>query len=504
MKKTSLTPFAKILIALLFVGGIFFGGKLLMNSGIITAGSSVDIPEGVPKSVKAYNVCVVTWGGYAGGQYFNEGFKANEQSRFYKEYGFLVNFTVIDDFAPSRDAFKSGDCDLLWVTVDAFPTEVESLEKVDPVFLFQTDWSRGGDAIVVREGINSVNDLIGKKVTVALGTPSHTFLIWLLKAAGIDQSKVEIVEVPSAIDAATTFKAGAVDAAVVWSPDDQDLVEKVAGSKVLKSTREASHIIADGFLVRRENLEKNRKDLLNLVRGWLTGSAEINNSAAAKQKAAQILEKGLNQPLDFCLNAINNVRLATYGDNLDFFALSDYKGTTGEDLYTQMSFDYAQIGLAPNRVKVWRTVVDFSFIKEVNLTGGIHSSERQKVFDPSGGSSASAFATKRVTVNFDTGSSVLTSEAKATISREFGPIAKAFANSRVRVEGNTDNTGDRSANIRLSEKRAKTVANFLASRYGFPATKFVIVGNGPDKPIEDNATSEGRSANRRTDFELIN
>lgn len=41
------------------------------------------------------------------------------------------------------------------------------------------------------------------------------------------------------------FKAGSVDAAVVWSPDDDDCVSKIAGAKKLKSTREATHIIAD-------------------------------------------------------------------------------------------------------------------------------------------------------------------------------------------------------------------------------------------------------------------
>ncbi|NJO87743.1 MAG: hypothetical protein HC831_01375 [Chloroflexia bacterium] len=70
---------------------------------------------------------VVTWGGYAGGQYFNEGFKANKNSRFYKDYGFTVEFKVMDEFNPSRAAWKADEVDLLWATIDAFTTEAGGL-----------------------------------------------------------------------------------------------------------------------------------------------------------------------------------------------------------------------------------------------------------------------------------------------------------------------------------------------------------------------------------------
>ena len=109
------------------------------------------------------NIGVVTWGGYAGGQYFNEGFDASTESRFYKDYGLLVNFSVLDDFDASREAFKADEVNLLWATIDAFPTEVEGLKDYEPQVIFQADWSRGGDAIVVRRGINNVGDLKGKK-----------------------------------------------------------------------------------------------------------------------------------------------------------------------------------------------------------------------------------------------------------------------------------------------------------------------------------------------------
>ena len=117
-----------------------------------------------------------------------------------------------------------------------------------------------------------------------MATPSHTFLLWLLKAGDMTLDDVKIVEAPSAIDAAAYFKAGKVDAAVVWSPDDADCVANVKGAKVLKSTREASHIIADVFYVKQSFLDKYETELKNLVEGWLIGAAEINSSEEAKLK----------------------------------------------------------------------------------------------------------------------------------------------------------------------------------------------------------------------------
>ena len=66
-----------------------------------------------------------------------------------------------------------------------------------------------------------------------------------------------------------------------------------------------------------------------------------------------------------------------------------------------------------------------------------------------------------------------------------------------------DNVGNLASNKALSLKRAQSVANYLIKEHNMPANRFVIVGNGPDKPIADNNTADGKSKNRRTDFELL-
>ena len=108
-----------------------------------------------------------------------------------------------------------------------------------------------------------------------------------------------------------------------------------------------------------------------------------------------------------------------------------------------------------------------------------------------------------MSISFRTGEHTLDENAKYIIDKEFVEIAKAFANARVRIEGNTDNVGSRSSNVALSERRARSVANYLIKEHGMSPNRLIIVGNGPDKPLASNNTDEGRAQNRRTDFQLV-
>lgn len=507
--KNRLTPFSKLLITVIVVGGLGFLIYSLANNKDFT---EKILPKGKNATSGDYDrdelirVGVVTWGGYAGGEYFNEGFKPSKESRYSKEYDINVEFVLNDDFNSSREAWKAGEIDVLWTTIDAFPTEVDGFRELDPQVIFQADWSRGGDAIVARRGIENVADLKGKKVAVAPMTPSNTFLIWLLDAGGIAKEDITIVEAPNAIDAAAYFKAGRVDAAVVWSPDDEDCVNSVKGSKILRNTKSASNIIADVFFVKKKYLESHRDDLKKLVEGWMRGASEINESEANKRKAAKILADGLSQPEDFCYNAINNTRLCTYGDNVNFFNINGtYNGVKGEDIYNQMSKAYNSWGYAPNNVPAFRLISDASLVKDISLSGREHDAEGQAEFSPVTKKleSTPAFSSKGITITFPTGSYTLDENAKYIIDMEFTEIAKAFGNARVRIEGNTDNVGSEASNKLLSERRAQAVADYLASEHNLPRNKFVIVGNGSKKPVASNATSKGKSKNRRTDFQLL-
>ena len=67
------------------------------------------------------------------------------------------------------------------------------------------------------------------------------------------------------------------------------------------------------------------------------------------------------------------------------------------------------------------------------------------------------------------------------------------------VEGYTDSKGSQSKNMELSQRRAESVRGYLVSR-GFPSEKIQARGMGPDRPIADNTSAEGRANNRRVEI----
>ena len=73
---------------------------------------------------------------------------------------------------------------------------------------------------------------------------------------------------------------------------------------------------------------------------------------------------------------------------------------------------------------------------------------------------------------------------------------------RLEIGGHTDSRGGRDYNIQLSQDRAEAVRRYLIDK-GVEPGRLTAKGYGPDKPIDTNATAEGRQKNRRTEFQSV-
>ena len=83
-----------------------------------------------------------------------------------------------------------------------------------------------------------------------------------------------------------------------------------------------------------------------------------------------------------------------------------------------------------------------------------------------------------------------------------GIVLAKYADTTVRVSGHTDNTGNRQYNLTLSERRADSVANYLATQ-SVVRNRMYVEGLAFDRPIADNATSQGRAQNRRVELYIL-
>jgi OOP family OmpA-OmpF porin len=105
-------------------------------------------------------------------------------------------------------------------------------------------------------------------------------------------------------------------------------------------------------------------------------------------------------------------------------------------------------------------------------------------------------------VHFGFNKDNLTKQAKEALDQ----LATDVPNTKgyiVTVEGGTDSVGPSDYNYDLSQRRADSVIQYLASQHNIPAYKIYLIGMGKDKPVESNKTSEGRAKNRRVDVRLM-
>lgn len=79
---------------------------------------------------------------------------------------------------------------------------------------------------------------------------------------------------------------------------------------------------------------------------------------------------------------------------------------------------------------------------------------------------------------------------------------KEYPNVIVEIGGHTDNQGSKATNQRLSENRAKSVADFILGA-GIDPARITSKGYNFEKPKESNKTAKGREANRRVEFTIV-
>jgi len=107
-----------------------------------------------------------------------------------------------------------------------------------------------------------------------------------------------------------------------------------------------------------------------------------------------------------------------------------------------------------------------------------------------------------VGVNFEFNRATLKSESYPIL---FHAVQVLLMNPdmRVEIQGYTDNIGSEEYNMKLGEKRAQTVKDYLVSR-GVSADRLTTRSFGESQPIADNKTAAGRAVNRRVEFKVLN
>ncbi|MCD2516326.1 OmpA family protein [Massilia sp. G4R7] len=104
-------------------------------------------------------------------------------------------------------------------------------------------------------------------------------------------------------------------------------------------------------------------------------------------------------------------------------------------------------------------------------------------------------------IEFESGKATLT-EAGMKVLDEMSAAMQKIRGVKVEVIGHTDNAGSRAGNLSLSQARAEAVKSYVVAK-GIAAESVAVSGEGPDRPVADNRTAEGKARNRRIEFKVI-
>jgi NitT/TauT family transport system substrate-binding protein len=451
-------------------------------------------------------VAINTWAGHAPGVVFNGGLDPSPASGYTKRFGLDVKFVLIEDPAAKLAAFRKGDVDIMWNTVDNWAREASILAEQNQKArsILMQDWSRGGDGIVALASIKSIEDLRGRKIACTQFTPSHFLLLYLLAQSGLtpeERTGVEknIVFTQDAPAAAAMFKARQVDAAVTWEPDLSSAVAaRGDDAAILVSTMAATNIIADTLVARQDVIDQAPETIRDFVHGWFEGIEMIKNNPPASYA---VVGKALKLDDETVSGMLSGLKLTPFADNAQFY------GLTGGKAHFETLFDTAFViwrkkGLVtrPVDAKDW---ADTRFLQALASAYPGQQVEEPTLAARAPSAKDRAIINKEIQIHFTPGSDEIMAGSYFVLD-SLGDTMVSFGGTYLRVEGNTDSTGSASTNLTLSDRRALAVKNYILKNFpSVQASRFQTIGRGSENPVATNSTEAGRQLNRRTDIKVI-
>lgn len=459
----------------------------------------------------------------------NHGAKPNNDSIFFKKYGFKVELVLVDDPVVCRDGYVAGDFPVLWGTLDMMVLFSESLMKdsrTAPRIFQQIDWSNGGDGVVVRESIKSVKDLKGKTIVYAQNSPSQYYVNALLLYGGLSPADVNHKYTNTAFEASAAFvNDPKIDACVSWAPDIYNIAERVKGTRLLSTTADANKLIADVWAVRADFA----KDHPDIVKGLVEGIFHGMKLARDDQgNAFKWMADLYGMTAEDVSKMQYDAHVTNFAENWQFFK-NQNNPTNFEATWNSVKYVYRKLGIVDNPAN-FDQVMDFSVLDQIQKEGTFAKDvdEYKSTFAPrvstGGGGAEATILTNTIRINFFPNSDNLYEKARDEYGnviedklydplvdetlKKVSELSGKFAAAYVKIVGHTDSSMkgkvDASMVKDLSRRRAEAVKAALVKKYKdiFPADKFVVEGAGWDQPADPEHPFD-QAKNRRVEILIL-
>ncbi len=252
------------------------------NMKKIIVGATLALAASTSFAATQVKIASLIWIGYGP-------FYVAEALDLYKKHGLSVKLQMFSDPALIPPALVGGSVQGAMVTYDQVIGQVA--KGISHKVVMPIDYSNGGDAIVVANGINKVSDFKGKKVGFNPLSPSDFLLSYALKTNGLVEKDITPVSMtPEAVPAA--MASGQLPVGVTYEPSLSQVLSQGGGKKfkVIFSSKEAPGLIADVLVFDDKYIKSNPKEITAIIKGYLDGLEYIK---AKPDEAAKIIGKAM-------------------------------------------------------------------------------------------------------------------------------------------------------------------------------------------------------------------
>lgn len=171
------------------------------------------------------------------------------------------------------------------------------------------DYSEGAEALIARPGIRRLHDLRGKKLALHRGTYLEYLLSVVAERNGFDLDQVTLVDRTNE-DAFQEFKAGTVDAILVWEPYGSDA--KAAGGVQIFSTADFPGVTYSVFTLRTDFIKTHPREMKALVEVWHRADRYVREHP---QETCEIVSRLFDEPLAYAQDLLETNRVLDVADN---------------------------------------------------------------------------------------------------------------------------------------------------------------------------------------------
>lgn len=271
--------------------------------------------------------------------------QVTQEQKIFQANNVPVDLKWFDGYLESISTLTAGQIDANSQTLGDTVNSISG--GADQVIVLVNDNSTGNDKVIVRDGINSIADLKGKKVAAEEGTVDHFLLLLGLKKAGLSPQDIQFVPLETG-KAAAAFVAGQVDATAVFAPFTTQALKR-EGSKELFSSKDFPGAISDHLVVTRKFVEQYPDRVQALVDSWF---ATLEYMKANPDKAYEIMAKRAGVPVEEYKQYADGTRIFTIEENIKAFQ-------PGSDL-TSLQFAAQEMSKFLKEVGLSKTQPDLS------------------------------------------------------------------------------------------------------------------------------------------------